>query len=196
MAKTYTHSYTPEKLALESRKALETIRNNAVRLGANDLIELCDSELNARVPQKDKRAPRTQALHSEADVVTGYHFVCQRDRGVTAVGNDRFWSGSWVVAEVNVRASIKYGAYLALHETKSDLSYRQGQIIDYRRSPRDMLSPADEGGKTEEGIEFLVQETSEPYAWVGAGAGEKGYRWTKIVTAHSSEPAEIEGSSQ
>lgn len=33
--------------------------------------------------------------------------------------------------------------------------------------------------KDNEGIEFLVQETGQPYEWVGAGAGEKGYEWSK-----------------
>jgi hypothetical protein len=42
--------------------------------------------------------------------------------------------------------------------------------------------------KTEEGIEFLVQGTSEPYDWVGGGAGEKGYQWTEVVTPPSSKP--------
>jgi hypothetical protein len=196
MAKSYTHSYTPEKLALESRKALETIHKNAVRLGANDLIELCNSELKARAPQKAKRAARSQANHSDTAVVTGYHFVCQRDRGVILDGDDQFWSGSWVVAEINVRASISYGAYLALHESKADESYRQGQILDYRRSPRDMLSQTDEGSKTEEGIEFLVRSTKEPYVWEGAGSGEKGYRWTNMVATPTAESAQHEISSQ
>jgi hypothetical protein len=192
MTRSYTHSYTSEKLAHESRKNLETIRKNAARLAASDLVELCDRELQARKPQKEKRDPRTQAQHSETDVVTGYHFVCQRDRGVTPAADGQFWSGSWVVAEGNVRASLRYGAYLALHEAKSDSSYRQGQLPDYRRSPRDMLTPTDEGGKVEEGIEFLVRETSEPYVWVGAGAGEKGYRWTKISASPSSGPGSNE----
>jgi hypothetical protein len=181
MTKPYTHSWTPEKLAAQDRKTVDALRKNAVRLGAHDLIEMCDVDLEARTPKKEKRTlggrPR-----AEGDVVTGYHFVCQRDRGVTPGGENQFWSGSWVVAEANVRASMKFGAYLALHETKSQLSYRQGQILGYRCSPRDMLSEIEEGGKIEEGIEFLVQETSEPYAWVGAGAGEKGYRWASLVT--------------
>jgi hypothetical protein len=182
MTKIHSHSWTPEKLTLASRKELETIRKNAVRLGVGDLIELCDNELNARGPQKVPRTKRTQAEHSETDVVTGYHFVCGGDRGVTLIGDDRFWSGSWVVDEGNIRKSLRYGAYLALHETKADMSYRQGQIVDYRRSPRDMVS------KTEDGIEFLVRQTDEPYAWVGAGSGEKGYRWTKVVSAPTSDP--------
>jgi hypothetical protein len=188
MAKAHSHSWTPEKLAAANPKTLDTIHKNAVRLGANELVEMCVNEIDARASKK--RSQGTQARHSENSVVTGYHFVCQRDRGVVPADAGRFWTGSWVVAEANVRTSVKYGAYLALHETKSDTSYRQGQILDFRRSPRDMLSHVEEGGKIEEGIEFLVQETSEPYSWVGAGSGEKGYLWTKLVTTPRSETGE------
>ena len=192
MAKSHSHSWTPEKLGLESRKRLETIRKNAVRLGASDLVELCDNELKSRRPQKEKRNQHAQSQHSETDFVIEYHFVCARDRGVTETKDGRFWSGSWVVAESNVRNSLKYGAYLALHESRSNPSYRQGQILNYRRSTRDMFSKSEQGLKVEEGIEFLVQRTNEPYAWVGTGSGEKGYRWAKIADAPSSEPAQNE----
>jgi hypothetical protein len=189
MAKSYSHNYTPEKLALESRENVETIRKNAARLGAIDLVSMCDHDLEGRPQRKSKKTEKTQSKFSDTDVVTGYHFVCGGNRGVTEIGNGQFRSGSWVVAEANVKNGLKYAAYLALHESKSDVSYRQGKILDYRRSPRDMLD-SDEPGKevkNEEGIEFLVQETKEPYVWVGEGAGEKGYCWTKIVTTSHSE---------
>jgi len=184
MAKAYSHNYTPEKLALESRKNVETIRKNAARLGAGDLVEMCDRDLELRAPTKSKRSQEAYPKSSDADVVTGYHFVCARDRGVTRAGDGCFWSGSWVVGEGNVKNSLKYGAYLALHGSKSEASYRQGQILNYRRSPRDMLgtNKSDPEVKTEEGIEFLVRETNEPYAWVGTSTGEKGYRWSKIAS--------------
>ena len=198
MAKLYTHSYTPEKLALKSREEVETIRKNAARLGAMDLVEMCDRDLASRSPAKSKKNKETHPKHSETDVVTGYHFVCERDRGVIQIGGGRFWTGSWVVAEINVRNSLKYRAYLALHESKSEASYRQGQILNYRRSPRDMLGTNESSPevKTEEGIEFLIQETNEPYAWVGSGSGEKGYRWTKIASPAASEPVGIEETPQ
>lgn len=44
--------------------------------------------------------------------------------------------------------------------------------------------------KTEEGIEFLVEETAQPYSWVGEATGEKGYKWSKIST---NAPASPEG---
>jgi hypothetical protein len=199
MAKTFKHNLTPEKLAAMDRKAVELVRERAVRHSATDLIAMCEADLSSRPMPAERqrqrtRAPRDQKAHSPSAVVTGYHFVCARDRGVTLVDQGRFWSGSWVVAEANVRASLKYESYLALHESKSDRSYRQGKLLDYRRSARDML-PNESAGtetKTEEGIEFFVQETSEPYDWIGAGAGEKGYRWTEVAVLHSSEPEKSE----
>jgi hypothetical protein len=45
-----------------------------------------------------------------------------------------------------------------------------------------MVEPtADNHEITEEGIEFLVQSTDQPYDWVGTATGEKGYRWEKLV---------------
>ena len=91
------------------------------------------------------------------------------------VNNDgTFWSGSWVVSKQNVENSLKYGAYLALHDSKAELSYRQGKIIGYRKTSRSMVS------KNEDGIEFKVLAEEVPYEWVGAGAGEKGYKWSKL----------------
>ena len=192
MARSYTHNYTPEKLARESRENVETIRKNAARLGAIDLVNMCDRDLEARPLPKNKRSDIAHPKLSDTDVVIGYHFVCARDRGVAQIDKDQFWSGSWVVSEANVRESLKYGAYLALHESRSEMSYRQGQILDYRRSPRDMLDGDKTGERTkiEEGIEFRVQETSEPYVWVGEGTGEKGYRWAKIAGFSNSESVE------
>ncbi|MCV3736275.1 hypothetical protein OCK02_08660 [Rhizobium sp. TRM96647] len=168
------HAITPEKLAAYTIEALDTLRGNALRLDAHDVVQMCDDEL-ARRPPRRQRLQRYQAEHTEHDVVTGYHFVCSANRGVLEAQHGQFWSGAWVVAEQNVRESLRYGAYLALHESKADVSYRQGQIIDYRMAPRDMVA------KSEEGIEFLVRTTNEPYGWTGGGAGEKGYRWEKVV---------------
>jgi hypothetical protein len=180
------HPWTSEKLAAKSKKEVEVIRENALKKGVNDLVEMCDLDLATRKPTRNPRVAATGSAHSSDDFVEGYHFVCQRDRGVTDHGNGQFWTGSWVVAEDNVQKSVKYKSYLALHESKSDLSYRQGRVLDYRRSARDMLADKNDGEtKVEEGIEFLVQEDSTPYAWQGGGAGEKGYKWSKISAAKS-----------
>jgi hypothetical protein len=176
--KALSHTWTAEKLALQDRKSIETIKERALKHEVAALVEMCDHALASKPSSKKKSAKGTQTPKSTSDVVTGYHFVCERGRGVTDIDGGRFWSGSWVVAEINVRKSTEHGAYLALHEVKSE-PYRQGKIIDYRRSPRDMVSEGETGAppQVEEGIEFLIQETDDPYIWVGAGAGEKGYLW-------------------
>jgi hypothetical protein len=172
MSKTFTHSFTPEKLKTLDRGRLLTIRENAERKGVNDLVKMCDDELALRV-RKNERKERASSVHPDGDIVTGYHFVCSKGRGVDEGDNGQFRSGYWVVAEANVVESLKYNAYLALHESKNEPSYRQGQIIGYRHSPRDMID------KDSVGIEFLVRETGDSYQWVGGGAGEKGYKWSK-----------------
>jgi hypothetical protein len=183
-----SHRWTADKLAAQDRKSVELIRDRALERGVADLAELCERDLALRPMAKRKVARTTESRHSPVDIVTGYHFVCDRERGVTNAGDGRFWSGSWVVAEANVPKSIQRGAYLALHETKSQTSYKQGRIVDFRRSPRDMVPENDAGGppQIEEGIEFLVEETKEPYEWVGGGAGEKGYRWTNASAEDNS----------
>jgi len=174
------HSWTPEKLAAKNKKEVEVIRENALKKGVSDLVGMCDLDLEARKPTPKLRTTSTGSSHSSDEFVEGYHFVCQRDRGVTDHSQGQFWTGSWVVAEDNVQKSLKYNSYVALHESKSDLSYRQGRILDYRRSPRDMLADRNEGEtKIDEGIEFLVQEEATPYPWHGGGAGEKGYKWSQ-----------------
>lgn len=173
-----THNFTSEKLRSWDTSKLRTLLENAKRKGAEDLVALCEEELAARAPKKrsaDYPSGRPGA------VVVGYHFVCSKDRGVLAAGPGKFWSGSWVVAESNVRQSLKYGAYLALHEAKVEQSYRQGRIIDYRISDREMVD------KSNQGIEFLIEETAQPLQWFGGGSGEKGYKWSDLRGKPSEE---------
>jgi hypothetical protein len=175
--KSPSHSWTEEKLAREDKKTVQLLKERALKHGASDLADMCDRDLARRLPSKSSSA-RSSSVRSKSDVVIGYHFVCGRGRGVTESDAGRFWSGSWVVAELNAQKSLARGAYLALHEVKTEKSYRQGKIVDFRRSPRDMLADVGNGlPQTDEGIEFLVQDTSSSYAWVGDGSGEKGYLW-------------------
>lgn len=173
------HNYTPEKLSGWDTPRLRTLRENALRLGTSDVVEMCEHELELRKPPKTSR--REQDGHSENSFVSEYHFVCAKDRGVVGAGPGKFWSGAWVVAEANVSKSIKYGAHLALHEDKAEPSYRQGRIVDYRRGARDMVD------KENEGIEFLVEETVNSLEWKGGGSGEKGYKWEELRRRGSSE---------
>jgi len=172
------HGYTPEKLVGWELAKLRALHENAIRLGEEALAEMCAQEIESRKPQKTSRL---QSEHSENSFVSEYHFVCAKDRGVMAGGPGRFWSGSWVVAEANVKKSIEYGAHLALHETKAERSYRQGKIVDYRRGERDMID------KDNFGIEFLIEEDNNSLVWAGGGSGEKGYKWEELRRRGSSE---------
>jgi hypothetical protein len=56
----------------------------------------------------------------------------------------------------------------------------QGIIIGWRVSPRQREYVEGQAVNTEYGIEFLLEQTTEPFQWVGDGAAEKGYRWQPI----------------
>jgi hypothetical protein len=165
------HTWTAEKLKDLAIDRLQDLRERSVRLGAPDLTLLCDVELTARTERQAKAKSDTALRNRRTGVVTEYHFVCSGDRGVIKEADGTFRTGSWVVAEDLVKASLRHGALVALHEAKALPSYRQGTILGYEIIPRDMVE------RDNLGIEFHVQPTPESLSWVGDGAGEKGYRW-------------------
>ncbi len=158
-----------QQVAVLSATALKNLRNNAIRKGAVEVVSLCDAEL-AKRPMK-KAAPTKRKVANNGRYVTGFHFVCDADRGVTMNPDGTFWSGVWVVDEAHAANAPNVGAYLALHKTRGAASYRQGLVRDWRKATRNIAA------KTEDGIEFLVEPMEQPYDWVGAGTGEKGYQW-------------------
>ncbi|WP_431016072.1 hypothetical protein [Bradyrhizobium pachyrhizi] len=164
--------WTAEKLAALDLAKLKVIRENAERKHAVDLVAMCDAEIAARRPASTPRANNPMRRES-GDVVTEYHFVCRSDRGVTFNPDGTFWSTSWVVAEDVIKKSLRYGAKLALHNSKSEQSYRQGTIKEYRR----IGGFAD--GEVETRIDFLVASDDTPLDWAGSGTGEKGYKRIK-----------------
>jgi hypothetical protein len=112
-----TPIWTSNKLKALTRSQLEQLRDNAKRLSNSELVANCEAELATRAePRRAARALSSRT--SDTDVVVGYHFVCQTDRGVEVNEDGTFWSGSWVVSEQNVQNSLRYGAYLALHNSK------------------------------------------------------------------------------
>lgn len=187
MVRPLTHAFTPEVLRTFDKKKVETIRDNAMRLGADDLAEMCELDLAERKPaigasrssSTSRTASRSPARLTNASspsranmVVSGFHFVCERDHGVIDLGDGRFWSGSWVIPEANVDQSLSAGAYLALHVSKTQPSYRQGKIVGYRKASDDSENP--------DAVEFLVNAAPKSRAWVGAGSGENGLKWAKV----------------
>lgn len=74
-----------------------------------------------------------------------------------------------------------------MHESKADVSYRQGHIVGYEMTERNMLDQENASPQTKFGVEFLVEATNEPSGWVGEASGEKGYNW-KDTAAGATEP--------
>ncbi len=183
MSKPLKHNFTPDVLKTLDKKKVETILENAQRLGAEDLIAMCELDLAERKPAVGSRSTAsrstsgTRARIASAKSVSrenmfanGYHFVCENDAGVIDLGDGRFWSPAAVIAEADPDASLNGGAYLALHEAKTRPSYRQGKIIGFRKVADGAV----------EAVEFLVKAEPKSRAWVGAGAGETGYKWAKV----------------
>lgn len=155
--------YTPEILRDYTVEKLNNLRTNALRLERPEVVSLCDLELQRCKPQKMSREG------SEPDLpVYGFHFVCPRELGVSRSGDGTFSTGIWVVATAVAERALAVGAYVALHENRSEHSYRQGTIKGWR--------PLERVGKANpNGIEFSVEPTNAPMPWRGLGSGEKGY---------------------
>lgn len=93
--------------------------------------------------------------------VIGMHFVCKSDRNVTDHGDGTFDTGFWYVA----RKHWDTVEYVALHESRDCLSYRQGRVVSWKATLYE--------GKTR--VIFTVEAEGTRRAWVGGGSGEKGY---------------------
>ena len=158
-----------QSLAALTSVELQNLRSNAMRKGAINVVTLCDAALAKR--PGIKAVPKEPKVVKNGRYVTGFHFVCDADKGVTMNPDGTFWSGVWVVDAVHAANAPKVGAYLALHKIRAEPSYRQGLVRGWRTTLRNIAA------KTEDGIEFLIEPTDQPYDWVGAGTGEKGYRW-------------------
>jgi hypothetical protein len=167
------HNWTPEKLSNLDLSKLKNVQENAVKNAVPDLMDMCASEIASRKKVTPSRQSSPPAKAESGDIVTEYHFVCRNDRGVAFNPDGTFWSTSWIVAEDVIKKSLRFGARFALHNSKQELSYRQGLIKGYRR----IDGFAD--GKVESRIDFLVLSESQPLEWVGSGAGEKGYKRAK-----------------
>lgn len=172
-----TVNWDAERISALENSKIEALRANALRMNKQETVLLCDEELAKRRPQKEPRPLKSGDKSRLGEVVVGFHFVCDRGRGVTNNDDGTFWTGTWVVAERNAAESLKNNGYVALHESKSDLSYLQGTIKQWRRSDREN-SYSGQPAKRETGIEFLITPTTAPLKWTGYGAGEKGYNWS------------------
>jgi hypothetical protein len=169
--------WTAERIAEMSREDVKTLRQNAVRLGNDVVVALCDAALSESSPARPRS--KTSGSTSKSETVRGFHSVCPQETGVTLNSDGTVWTGTWVVDPRHAERGSRIGAYVALHTTKSEPSYLQGTIKDWRRSPRERQYSDVRPAKTRFGIDFLLELTSSPYEWQGDGSGEKGYAYVQ-----------------
>lgn len=80
-----------------------------------------------------------------------------------------------MVDKNHAERAVKVEAYVALHAAKSEPSYLQGIVRDWRVQRREPTYAEGQTAKTEFGIDFLMELTDKPRQWQGDGSGEKGY---------------------
>jgi hypothetical protein len=151
--------WTQEKLIALEPKGLENVRVGATKRGDKELAAWCDEIQLAR------KKPTLRV----SDSVIGFHFICHAEYEVTELPDGTFWSGVWAVKEDHCDIAMELGGYVALHESKLVLSYRQGKIVEWKLEPRTK-------GKTAMGISFLLEPLTEALRWYGNASGERGYR--------------------
>ena len=165
--------WTTDRIAQLPIEGVMTLRENADRLGVTPLVELCDADLAKRTPaRKLPRGPRHDL------VVVGFHFVCPKKQKVTKNEDGTITSGTWAVAAYHAERAAKIRAYVALHEKKSEPSYLQGVIKDWKPASR---LDGDEPKAIETGVDFIFEPDDEPRDWVGDQSGEKGYAWAAAL---------------
>jgi hypothetical protein len=121
--------WTSERVAALPVERVKVLRANALKLGNNAVMKLCDAEIARRAPAREKTSRiKTPPESRDDQIVAGFHFVCDRGKGVTANVDGSVWTGTWVVDQVHAERGERIGAYVALHATKAEPSYLQGII--------------------------------------------------------------------
>jgi hypothetical protein len=173
--------WTVEKIAALSTEDLKSLRANAAAKSNQQLIDLCDAELLVRVPRRTRaQVNRGPNESRRGQYVCGYHFVCPSETGLTFNADHTVWTGTWVVDKENAEMSSRYGAYVALHTSKSEPSYLQGALKDWRQAKRNAEYADGRPVRIPLGIDLLFDPAGQPYEWSGDGSGEKGYVWKEI----------------
>jgi hypothetical protein len=170
------YQWSAERVAALALNDVKNLRVNALQKGNKELIALCDAELANRKPPKPPTT-KDPSLSRGDQYVCGYHFVCPQERGVIRNEDGTLWTGTWVVDKSNVEKSRMYGAYVALHVTKSDPSYIQGRLKDWRPAERDSEYADGQLVKIPMGVDFLLEPTNLSYEWIGDASGSLLFDW-------------------
>ena len=171
--------WTEELIAKRTADELKALRENAVRLGQAQVVDLCDAELLRRKPPKVQKSP-AERERREGFYPSELHFVCPDELGVTRNGDGTLATGIWVVDAANAEAAERYGSIVALHQARAEPSYIQGRVKGWQKKPRESKYSGEQLTKIKTGIEFLIDPTTTPLVWQGDATGEKGYAWLPI----------------
>jgi hypothetical protein len=166
--------WTAERIAGLTADQLKALRHNAAKARAQRTVDLCDAELARRRVARTRRPNSYRQTHL-GETVYGFHFVCPTEKGITRNLDGTVWTGTWVVDRNHAERAVRIGGYVALHTTKSNLSYLQGIVRDWRIQEREPTYSEGQHVKTKFGVDFLIELTGEPLEWQGDGSGEKGY---------------------
>ena len=178
--------WTSETIAAKSESEIKSLRENAMKKGAHDVVMLCDAELSRRAPVKKKAAVNGNKKDRRNDPVVGYHLVCRpEEKGVTRNADGTLWSGTWVVSELQAEKSLKVGAYVALHLNHAEPSYLQGTMKAWRRSKREKEYADGQEVKTQMGTDFLLEITDNRLDWRGHGTVERSYVYASDLNDES-----------
>jgi hypothetical protein len=153
-------AWTKEKIAEQSTDDIESLRENAARLGRHDVVDLCEKELALRKPRR--KTTHQVRDNRSGQYVSEFHFVCPRELGVIRNQDGTIWTGTWVVAAQHAETAVKYASLVSLHSSRAELSYLQGTIKAWRKSPRERRYSGEQLTQIEEGIDFLIEPTDSP----------------------------------
>jgi hypothetical protein len=172
--------WTKDRIADLSSDQIKSLRENAAKYGRPEIVDLCDEELLRQRPPRLRKGSDGPNEDHRGHYVSEFHFVCPTELGISRNPDGTIWTGTWVVAKEHAEKAVKYRALVSLHLSKAELSYLQGTIKDWRRSPRQPRYSGDQRTQITEGIDFLVEPSDTPTPWKGDAAGEKGYEWKPL----------------
>jgi hypothetical protein len=166
--------WTAENIAGLTVDQVKALRENAAKRSSQRTVDLCEAEL-ARRPAFRTERPNSHKQSHIGETVHGFHFVCPTEKGITRNRDGTVWTGTWVVDKKHAEGAMKIGGYVALHVAKSERSYLQGIVRDWRVREREPTYAEGQPVKTKFGIDFLIELADEALEWRGDGSGEKGY---------------------
>jgi hypothetical protein len=172
-------NFTPDQIAKWTKEEIKRVRERALKQTANDLVVLCDAELEKRKPPKKPKSEQTR-IGRAGQYVSELHFICPEESEVERNSSGLMTTGTWVVDEAHAEAAVKYGSLVALHTTRAEPSYLQGKIKGWKKQARQPRNADGQLVSNSEGIEFQFEPTNDRLPWKGGGAGEKGYAWAPI----------------